>query len=1006
MSQIGKHFSVRKEYGRQLGVLTLLAWFSVAIPASPSRGQAPQQQPPPAADLSANIGQISFDLVVHDKRGRPVLDLRPEEIAVTDDNAPVTVTSLRLVTGNRDGENLITLLFDRPALPPGVRMKADGFILKTERETAAKILKMIPEKGYSVSVLSVEGRLQLQQGFTSDRNALAQAINAAIEQQKPGSGGALNRAEQELGAMARTGADSSGKAVSAADRVLDHALFSALVSSGRIAQDQHIRSSLAGLLALAQSQQRIAQRKAVIYFTSLHDKQIDSHDKDAINSIIGTANRAGMSISIVDLNSTDRDSARIWAGSQVLASAMQQSVNSAAVNSGSSVGSNQYGADMQNSARRMQTEGADPNLKRQNEQMQHLAEGTGGRYITGDSLRKSTQQAIQDLQNYYEFSYLSPIKEYDGKFHSVAVKPLRAGLKLRSQEGYIAVPLSAGEGANPQPFELPLLKILSEPQLPADLSFRAGILAMGDTPEGHIAALAIEVPLSSLEIRDDATTNLSSAHVSIVANVKDPAGTLIERFSADIPHRGIPTDTESKKFEVISLQRHFSLPPGQYILETAVLDRNSGKAGAQRMTFEVPNATAMPSLSNMVLVRKTEPFRGDDDPSEPLRYGNEKVTPNLSGQLSPGAKDISVFFVVHFDPSAPQAPTLNLQVLRDGKLLGSAPLADQKNTGSEFSSYLTTFSVNPPMNGQYEVKAILTQGAKTVEAAASFALTGIQIASVDPVDPEGATIGPLKIPDLPAGSRAITFPANPIQRPAADALKSILADATQNALRYKDSLPNFTCEQVTDRSVNLQASSQWQHNDRITELLTYLDHEEHRTLLELDQNGLKSHSDTEALRGVLSIGEFGAAITSLFRPSSKAEFQWKETGELGDGTVQVFDYRVARENSIFHLRADAQLAAAVGSHGQVFIDSATHSVRRITAEADDLPKNFMIHAASISVDFDYVAINNHDYLLPVSAQVVLRRGRKETDLNEIEFRNFHRFSSNARILYSPQEVGP
>ena len=71
-----------------------------------------------------------------------------------------------------------------------------------------------------------------------------------------------------------------------------------------------------------------------------------------------------------------------------------------------------------------------------------------------------------------------------------------------------------------------------------------------------------------------------------------------------------------------------------------------------------------------------------------------------------------------------------------------------------------------------------------------------------------------------------------------------------------------------------------------------------------------------------------------------------------------------------------------------------------------MPKNFMIHAASISVDFDYVAINNHDYLLPVSAQVVLRRGRKETDLNEIEFRNFHRFSSNARILYSPQEVGP
>lgn len=1006
MFQSGKHFSGTKKYVLQVRILTLLALFSVAIPVSTSSGQAPQQQPQPVADPSANIGQISLDLVIHDKKGRPVLDLKPGDIAVTDDNTPVTVTSLRLVTGSQNGENLITLLFDRPAPPPGVTMKADPSILKTERDAAEKILKMVPEKGYSVSVLSVAGRLQLQQGFTSDRNAVAQAISAAIEQEKPGSDGTMNRVEQELGATARTGSDSSGKAVSATDRVLDQALFAALVSSGRIAQDQHIRSSLAGLLALAQSQQRIAQRKAMIYFTSLHDKQIDSHAKDVINSIIGMANRAGMSISIVDLNSTDRDSARIWAGAQVMASASQQSVNSAAESSGAQVGSNQYGADMQNSARRMQTEGVDPNLKLDNGQMQHLAEGTGGSYITGDSLRKSTEQMIQNMENYYEFSYLSPIKEYDGKFHAVGVKPLRAGLKLRSQQGYLAVPPSAGEGANPQPFELPLLKILGEPQLPADVTFRAGILAMGNTPDGAVVSLAVEVPLSSLEIRDDTSTNLSLAHVSVVANVKDPAGAVIEHFSADIPRRGIPTKDDLEKFETISLQRHFTVPPGRYVLETAVLDSNSGKAGAQRTTFEIPNATAMPSLSNMVLVRKTEPFRGDEDTSEPLRYGNEKVTPNLSGQLSPGAKDVSVFFVVHSDPNAPEAPKVNIQVIRDGKLLGSAPLADQKGGGSEFSSYLTTFSVDPPDNGLYKVKAILTQGGKTAETAASFVVSGIQTASVNPAGPDVASIGPLNIPDPPAGSRAITFPANPIPRPAADEIKSILADATQYALSYRDSLVNFTCEQVTDRSVNLHDTSQWQHTDRFTELLTYLDHEEHRKLLELDQNGKKTHPATETLRGVMSFGEFGAAIASLFRPSTKTDFQWKETGVIGDGTVQVFDYRVARENSIFHLRTGPQEVAAVGSHGQVFIDSATRTVRRITAEADDLPKGFKIHAASIRVDYDYVAINNHDYLLPISAQVILRKGRKESDLNEIEFRNFHHFGSSTKILYSPQEVRP
>ena len=172
--------------------------------------------------------------------------------------------------------------------------------------------------------------------------------------------------------------------------------------------------------------------------------------------------------------------------------------------------------------------------------------------------------------------------------------------------------------------------------------------------------------------------------------------------------------------------------------------------------------------------------------------------------------------------------------------------------------------------------------------------------------------------------------------------------------------------------------------------------------MEHKQISQTGNSDNGALNGVLSFGEFGNAIASLFRPASKAEFQWKETGELGDGKVQVFDYRVARENSPFNLRIGPQVAT-IGFHGQVFIDSATRTVRRITEVVDNVPKGFTIRAASLSVDYDYVVINNHDYLLPVAAQVVLRNGRRESDLNAIEFRNFRRFGSNMKTLdFSPE----
>ncbi|MCL6506865.1 MAG: hypothetical protein K6T59_07555, partial [Bryobacteraceae bacterium] len=43
--------------------------------------------------------EVLLDLVVRDKRGRLVRDLRPEEIEVYDDGVPVKLTGFRLVTG-------------------------------------------------------------------------------------------------------------------------------------------------------------------------------------------------------------------------------------------------------------------------------------------------------------------------------------------------------------------------------------------------------------------------------------------------------------------------------------------------------------------------------------------------------------------------------------------------------------------------------------------------------------------------------------------------------------------------------------------------------------------------------------------------------------------------------------------------------------------------------------------------------------------------------------------
>ena len=71
--------------------------------------------------------------------------------------------------------------------------------------------------------------------------------------------------------------------------------------------------------------------------------------------------------------------------------------------------------------------------------LQHLAQETGGGYIDRDHLRKLLERMIQDMTTYYVASYVPAIKEYDGGFRPVAVKPLRKGLSVHTRTGYLAL---------------------------------------------------------------------------------------------------------------------------------------------------------------------------------------------------------------------------------------------------------------------------------------------------------------------------------------------------------------------------------------------------------------------------------------------------------------------------------------------------------------------------------------------------------------------------------------
>jgi VWFA-related protein len=998
---------------------------------------APESQATPAAaeqspSLSTSINEVGLDIAVHDKRHKAVLDLKPDDFVVTDNNVPVKLTGFHLVSGEAAAVrgHMITLLFD-PFHGPTAR---------SARNIAEKVLAVLPTTGYSFSVLDFTNRLRLVQGFTEDRQQVEQAIHVVTESEPMSltstatlaldvvidtnsdadKAKAVAAAEKNMIATAQTGVDGSGRHVDAKERARAQALLTALNQSQAIEQEQKGPAQLAALLALVKGQSGLGDRKALIYFTV--NRRLNVKAKKFLEAIAAAAAAdAGVTIYTVDMEAINQSfvgdnlNAQVNAappstGQQVQQSSLPQGMQPVAgptsppSTAGGNAAANQGGgynwtwrddvAVMTDFMRNGPEDLTDP-FADSKSPMAAFSKATGGAYIDGQNpTTKPLAEMAEDLATYYEATYEPPFKEYDGKFRTIAVKPLRTGLNIQTKTGYFA--LAGGTNADIQPFEGPLQKALGDASLPRDLKFDAAVLRFGDLPNGNSNTMAVEVPLLELAATEDGNSHVSTAHVSIVAQIRDMSGTVVEHYSEDVKKRGAKETLERDGSATIALERHFVSTPGKYVMEVAVLDQNSGKAGAIRRSFEIPDMTGVLSVSDMVLVRTKA--ADDGDPLEPLRYQDAKVTPNLTGELSAKAKDASFFLILHPDPGSDEPMKLEMELIRNGKAGPRTVMlqADGEKTAMSYVASVKSGSLAP---GDYEVKAFLEQGAKTAEGSGRFRVTGTAVgAEADENSLEmgemsaGGEGGTLEGPPHAPNQLAITAVDKPVVALAQEDAHSLIEGARERALSYNESLPNFECTEVTKRAVDSNGDGKWRSIDSLVEMLSYRDRAETRTMLEL--NGNASHIDRGSMKGIFSSGEFGGILQAVFREASKAEFTWKAAAALNGATVQVFDYRVDRGNSSFSVTGNGGKQMIVGFSGQVFIDSSTRRVRRVTLKADGLPADIPTQGTSMDVDYDFVAINGLKYLMPVSAELDVKKGQHEALTNTMEFRDYKRFGSN------------
>ena len=689
----------------------------------------PGQAPPPATgdSIKANVDEVVLDLVVRDKKGKPVTDLKRDEISVQDNGAKQSIRSFRLVQGSEamteSGSarldplrqiRLVTLAFE-PLADPTQR--------KTARTAGLDLIK--GEQGTNVfySVVSINTRLLILQAFTKDKAQLAAAIEKATGGRAAAKMISESQAIQTELKRQLGGADVNGSmqdttvltaAAQAADKPLGPGMDPTQAVLARLMLDvlrfdaaavsSGTRLSLNALKALVSGLQPMPGRKSVLYFTG--GMYVGPELDEVFRNLKGMANRANVTFYSVDARGVMTESQNAGALSEL---------NSAAGSSATTVRRIADGASKDEILAADKAE----NAGRTNTQLpiRELAEDTGG-FMIGDTndLRGPLHKVNEEIASYYEVTFNPGVTNYDGSFRRLAVSSTRKDVAIHARNGYFALPPEA-RASGLDAFELPLLRLISDGKVLDDVKYRAGVVLLQAKEEGTGVSLMIEVPLHELRPKGDATGKpMLDVHCSLGGLVKDSKGEVVQKLTRD---RSLQVTADQLKQGNFLEKMQVIVPPGKYVFETAVMDRESGKTGMQRMEFTVEPKKAGVGMSSLTAVRAYTPAAKNLDPEEPFQFEGGSITPTLNpGVARVEGSAVRLFFTVYPDTASKAAPAAEIEFLQGGKSLTKVSMQLPGANAQGRIPYVLTIPASAIPPGLYEVRAVVKQGSSSAESKA------------------------------------------------------------------------------------------------------------------------------------------------------------------------------------------------------------------------------------------------------------------------------------------------
>jgi len=615
---------------RKITSLVLAA--ALTFPCAPAQQPQGEKEKQGLYRLRVETELVLVNVVVHDKQGQLVRDLKRDDFTVLEDGKPQRVSSFDfesldmqpivaaagLAQESRSGaaassaasstiqtkpiltakdadqalsnKRVIVLFFDLGSMGPDEMQRSV--------EAARKYVRTKMTPADLIAIVSLGASLRLDQDFTGDPARLLRVLNRFSHAEGQGM--------ENGGTGDADGIEETGNAYTPDE-----------TEYNQFNTDRKLQA----LESLCQVLGKFNQKKSIIYFSS-GMTQTGIENQSALRAAVNTAIKANVAIYTMDSRGLEAEPPG--------GSASTASLRGTAMYSGAAVQSR-----------------LDANFASQ-ETLTTLSGDTGGKaFLDTNDLGQVFDRVQRDTSVYYVLGYKSSNALRDGRYRKIQVKVNRPGVTLEFRKGYYAPKDFQHFNAEDKEQQMQDELASELPNTDVALYMAASYFRMDD--RRFYVPVALVIPGSQIPFTQGGDKDKASLDVigEVQDELKRPVGSVRETVKLALDA------SQEVRRKNVQYSTGFVVAPGKYHFKFVVRENQSGRMGSFETDFVVPDIKKAPlRMSSVVLASQRQPSTRKTQ--NPLVRDGSELIPNIAHVFTPDQHMYLLYEV--YEPAKDKAP--------------------------------------------------------------------------------------------------------------------------------------------------------------------------------------------------------------------------------------------------------------------------------------------------------------------------------------------------------------